>query len=286
KLDKELREAQVKAAYFVAAKVARKLYVLQRDATGEESPQAQNRKTTLAGMLNTTGDYAEAMTLYQELLRTTGKQKGPESRETSYALMAIKGIHWVQGRYDEVEPLQQRILAITKKVEGEQSQAYAQEVMNYGMLLYSHNEYSSAERLLEQSLKIHEAVAAAKNDDGVLLGPLQALAMVYWQANERPKAIVLNDRVLAIPAKGPRVQTRAGMIMAVAGQYSYGGRDDLAAPLVKRAVELYEGEIARLEKTNPDDPMIQSYLSSLGMIYRGTADLANADKVLSRAVEL
>jgi len=284
KLDKELREQQMKAAYFAAAKVARKIYLLQREATGDGSREAETRKQMLAGMLNACGDYAEAMTLYQEMLRTTEKEKGPDARETAYALMPIKGIHWVQGRYDEVEPIQQRIIAITKKAEGEQSQSYAQEVMNYGMLLFMRNEYSSAQRLLEESLKLHEGLAAARKDDQVLLGPLQGLANVYWQSNQRPKAIALNDRLLAIAAKAPMVQTQAGMLLGVSSQYEYGGRSDLAAPLVKRAIALYEAEIARLDNTKPDDTMIPIYLGSLGMIYRQTNDLPNADRVLSRAV--
>src|SRR5262245_49237125 len=286
KLDNELRQYQIKPAYFAAAKVARKLYLLQRDATGEGSPDAERRKTMLATMLNACGDYAEALTLYQELLRTVEKEKGPESRETSYALMPISGIHWVQGRYEEVEPIQQRILAITKKVAGEQSQDYAQQLMSYGMLLYTRNEYSSAQRLYEDSLKIHEAVAAARKDELMLLGPLQALANVCWQTNQRPKAIALYERTVAIAAKSPMVQTQAGTMWGVSTIYQYGGRDDLAAPLVKRVIELYEGEIARLDKTSPSDTMIPIYLGMLGMIHRQANDLAKADKVLSRAVAI
>ncbi len=284
KLDKELREHQIKAAYFAAAKVARKLYLLQREATGDGSADAERRKSLLANMLNAAGDYAEALTLFQELLRTTEKEKGPESRETSYALMAMTGVYWAQSRYEELEPLIKRIVAITRKVDGEQSQSYAQQLMTYAGLLYTRNEYSSAQRLYEESLKIHEALAVTSKDELMLLGPLQVLANVYWQTNQRGKAIALYDRSVAIAAKAPMVQTRAGIAWGVSAVYHAGGRDDLAAPLVKRVIALYEDEIARLEKANPDDTMLPVYLGSLGMIHRQRGDAPAAEQVLARAV--
>jgi CHAT domain-containing protein len=286
RLDKELRDQQMKSAYFAAAKVARKLYALQRDATGDGSREAERRKAVLANLLSAAGDYAEAMTLFQELLRATEKEKGPESRETLFALMTMTGVYWAQGRTDELEPIIQRIVALTKKLNGEQSQEYAHQLATQGALFYTRNEYSSALRLYEQSLRIQEALAAARKDDTVLLSPLQMLAVIYWQTNQQPKAIALNDRSIAIASKSPNVQTQAGIRLGIAGGYQAGGRPDLAAPLVKRAIELYETEIARLETTKPDDPMLPVYLGSLGTIYQQNGDVAAADKVLSRAVAI
>ncbi|HEY7373389.1 MAG TPA: tetratricopeptide repeat protein, partial [Polyangia bacterium] len=284
KLDKELRELQIKAAYFGASKIACKAYRLQRDATGEDSRQAQQRKSVCANLLSGGGEYAEALTLFQELLATTEREKGPESHETAYALMAMTGVYWAQNRYDELEPIVHRIVAITKKVDGEQSQGYAQQLMTEGALYYARNEYSSAQRLYEESLRLHEKLAAASKDDSSLLGPLQMLANVYWQTNQRPKAIALYDRSIAIAEKSKLVQTRAGIMWGVSGVYSYGGREDLAAPLMKRVIEIYEQEISRLEKTKPDDAMLPMYLGSLAMIHRQNGDAAAADKVLTRAV--
>src|SRR5205085_6499764 len=44
KLDKELIDHQTKQAYLAAAKTARKLYELQRKATGDDSIEAERRK--------------------------------------------------------------------------------------------------------------------------------------------------------------------------------------------------------------------------------------------------
>jgi CHAT domain-containing protein len=169
------------------------------------------------------------------------------------------------------------MLAIAKKLDGEQSQSYASQLTMYATVLNTRNEYSSAQRVYEQVLKISEAIAPSKNDIS-LVGPIQGLAALYWQTNQKPKAIALYDRAIAITSNDPKstVLVKASTLWGVASMYHYGGRDDLAAPLTKRVIELYTKEIARLEKDAPDDYQIPSMLGQLG----------NADKALTRAIEI
>jgi len=61
-------------------------------------------------------------------------------------------------------------------------------------LLNTRNEYSSAQRIYEQSLKLQEGLVA-KKDEMQLMGPIQILASVYWQTNQKPKAMAMYDRV-------------------------------------------------------------------------------------------
>jgi hypothetical protein len=96
RLDQELTQHQVKQATFAALKVARQLYELQRKATGEDSPEAQRRKQTLAGLMQQTGDYAGAERLFTELLHTAEKLHGPQSREALYALMPMSGVYSIR----------------------------------------------------------------------------------------------------------------------------------------------------------------------------------------------
>ena len=120
KLDQELTAHQMKQAHFAALKVAKQLYELQRKATGEESPETQRRKQTLAGIMQTTADYSGAEKLYREILKQVEKDKGPDSREVLYALMPVSGSYWAQSRYDDLEPLLKRQIELTKKLDGEQ----------------------------------------------------------------------------------------------------------------------------------------------------------------------
>src|SRR5262245_42012216 len=80
-LEHELIQVQTKGNYMAATKVARKLYALQRKVSGDDALITQRRKEVLAAMVNGVGEYAEALTMYQELLKTAEKESGPDSRE-------------------------------------------------------------------------------------------------------------------------------------------------------------------------------------------------------------
>ncbi|MCW5802235.1 MAG: CHAT domain-containing protein [Deltaproteobacteria bacterium] len=285
-LDKDLLAAQMKQAYLVAAKVAQKLYDLQRKASGDDAPDTQRRKQTLASMLGVAGDYAGALALFKELLKTAEVQKGAESREVAMALLQMSGPYWQQNKLDELEPIYQRMLAISKKLDGDTSLPYAQQLLQYATLLSARNEYSAAQRAYEQCLKLHEA--ALKKDDPQLMGPMQLLAGMYWQTNQTAKAQAMYDRVIALSKTmpGATAATQAATLWGIASMYHYGGRDDLAGPLSKRAAAMLDGEIQRLEKANPDDPMISGLLGQLGFNYRAMNDLANAEKAFERSVAL
>jgi CHAT domain-containing protein/tetratricopeptide (TPR) repeat protein len=286
-IDQQMYALQAKQAYLAAAKLARKTYELEKKASGEDSKETQRRKQTLASMLQLAGDYSESLKLDKEVLATAERLYGPESREVLYAISPIMGPLWQQNRLDELDPLYQRMLALTKKLDGENSQMYALALMQYGTMLNQRNEYSSAQRLYEQSLKVHEAVAKTK-DDISLLSPIQLLANLYWQTNQRQKATAMFDRAIALAQKAPNgnVSSTAATMWSVASVYHYGGRDDLAAPIQKKVIELYTNEIARLEKDKPDDIMIGIFYGQLGYIERMAGHLDAAEKSLTKAIEL
>lgn len=287
KLDKEVQDAQIKSAPFVAVKAAKKLYELTAKGYGDDAPETLRRAQTLAGLMSQTGDYPGALALYRQVLAVTEKQKGPDSREALYALMPLIGPYWAQNRLDELEPIYLRILAMTKKLDGETSMMYASQLTTYGSLLFQRNEYSAALRIYEQAYKIYEALAPNK-DDISLASHLQILASTYWQTNQKDKAIKIYDRVLAMADKAGKdnVQMLAGIYWGVAAQYHYGGRDDLAKPLTQKVIDLYAKEIAKLEKTKPDDPMLPALTGQLGFQYRTQGDLKKAEELLTKSIAL
>ncbi|HEY5924995.1 MAG TPA: CHAT domain-containing tetratricopeptide repeat protein [Kofleriaceae bacterium] len=287
KLDKELSEHQTKQAYFAAVKVARKLFELQKQATGDDSLEAGRRKQTLASLLQQTHDYAGAEKLFIELLRAAEKQHGLESREVLYALMPLTGVYWGQTRYDDLEPYIQRQIALTKKLDGEKSQMYASMLSTYGALLNIKNEYSAAQRVYEQVLAINESIAPSKTDV-TLLGPIQVLASLYFQTGQQAKATALYDRAIAIgQAPGPHntplmtISTMWGVVAA----YYWGGRKDLAMPLIKKTITVAEVAIAKLEKDKPDDYQIPALQGQLGYMYKQSGDLAAAEKTFRKVID-
>jgi CHAT domain-containing protein len=286
-LEKELRDAQVKQAHFTALKVARKLYELQKRVTGDDSPQTRQRKQSLASILQMTGDYAGAEKIYTEIWRAVEKEKGPESREALYALMPVTGVYWAQSRYEDLEPLIKRQVELTKKLDGDKSPMYASQLGTYGALLNIRNEYSAAQRVYEQVLALHESIAPSKNDIS-LLSPIQMLASVYWQTNQQHKAIALYDRAMQIAATAPTTNPmmRISTMWGTASMYFYGGRKDLALPLIKRTVDVAEKEIEKLEKANPDDYQVPALLGQIGYMYRQAGDLANAEKAFKKTIAI
>ncbi|MDX2091970.1 MAG: CHAT domain-containing protein [Kofleriaceae bacterium] len=287
KLEKELTDQQLKQATFAAAKTSRKLYELSRKYYGEAAPQTLARLLSLAGMLQQINDYEGAILAYKAHLAAIEKVKGRDSRDTLYALTYITGPYMAQGRWDELEPYQTRALELTKKLDGEKSVSYAAALQTRGMGMQMRNELSSATRVYEEVLKVHESVAKGPNDLA-LLSPLQVLGTAYWQLGQHQKATAQFDRAIAIVtnSKDTNIHTVAGTLWAVAAQYHYGGRPDLAAPLRKRVMELFSQEIARLEATKPDDPMLSSLVGQLAFQHREEGDLVSAEKMFRKALAL
>lgn len=284
-LQKDLYADQAKQAYYPAIKLAKQLIELETKIYGPDAREVGYRKQHLAGLLMSIGDYAESLAIHKEILASAERENGPDSREVQTALQGVSGALWGQNRLDEAEPYAQRALALAKKNDGESSLMYASQLQMYAALLQMHNEFSASERLYEQALKIHEGLAKSKNDLA-LLGPITQLATIYWQTNQQAKAQAMYDREIAIATSSPdaTVQTRATTMWAIASQYHYGGRDDLAKPLTKQTIDIYTKEIARLEKDKPDDPMLPSYLSMLGYTYRQDNDLPNAIAVFKKLI--
>jgi CHAT domain-containing protein len=286
KLDKELRDLETKQTYVAAIKVAKKLVAVQIKISGADSEPTQRRRERLASLLQRAGDYTEAIALYKEALATTEKLHGADSQQTVTALTMLAGPYWAQNRLDDIDPIYQRILAISERLDGDTSLAFARHLTMYGTLLNSRNEYTAALRATERALQIEEG-KLAKNDLQ-LLGAMQGLAGLYWQMNDKPKAIALYDRVIKLVETAPNsnVMTVGGTIWGVAAMYHWGGRDDLAKPLMKRVVGMYDTEIARIERDKPDDWSLGSMLGMSGYLYQQMGDATGADQRLTRAIAL
>jgi len=287
KLDQEYYAATSKQQHFVAVKVAKKLYDLQVKATGPDSLEAERRLQTLALAYSSASDYVNAEKHFKMFLAATEKRHGVDSQEVLYALMMSYSIYYAQQRYEDVEPIFVRMLAITEKLHGKKSKEYVQQLSQYASLMQMRNIYTAAIRSYEEGLQITESLPTSK-DDGSLASSLQSLGMIYWMSNQQQKAIPLYDRAIKIAesAKDMLFVLRISTIWSIAMQYTMGGRKDLGEPLFKKAIALTQGEIAKAEKANPDDPMLPSYWSQLGFMYRYSDDFANAEVAYTKSAAI
>jgi CHAT domain-containing protein len=85
---------------------------------------------------------------------------------------------------------------------------------------------------------------------------------------------------------GTSIMLRGSTLWMIVSLYHYGGRDDLAEPLVKKAIDLYESEIARLERDKPDDYQLPMLIGQLGFTYRQRGDLAHAEQEFEKVIAL
>jgi CHAT domain-containing protein/Tfp pilus assembly protein PilF len=288
-LDRDITALQIKQANFAAVKLVRRALALQVRLTGASSIEAQRRKQMLATLLGVIGDYRGELVLLHELLAQAEKQYGPESREALMQLGLLAGPYWATSRYDDLEPVVQRLLALTKQLDGETSMAYASQLNHYGALLTAKNQFASAQQVYEQSLHIQEGLSQNQGPGPnlPLLSAIETLASAYWQANQRARAVALFDRALAMTDKpDASVALRGATLWMVVSLYHYGGRDDLAKPLFQRAIDLYAGEVARLERDKPDDPQLPGLIGQLGYSYRQAGDLARAEQAFAKVLAM
>jgi CHAT domain-containing protein len=286
KLEKELADLEHKQAILPAVKVAKKLLEAQIQVTGKDSPEADKRRELLARAYCGAGDYNECRKVDAERLAYAEKTYGPESKEVYAALQELTRPDLAQFKLIELEPTQQRMLAITKKLHGADSVEYAVDLLAYGGLLSFRNEYTAAIAKYEEAVKIYEA-KLPKGDPR--LGPaLQTLASFYWTHGEKSKAVPLFDKViqLAEVTQNHTVASVGGTIWSVAATYHWGGREDLAKPLMKRALDMFDKETARLEKDKPDDWSLSMLYGMAGNMERSLNDFPAAEQRFHKAIAI
>jgi CHAT domain-containing protein len=283
KLQTELTQAQVKQRYGEAAKIARKLYARTLELYGADAWQTRNHKQALASALTSSADYGEARKVYLELIADAEQQNGPESKEVLMLLTQLAANYTLQKRLDDAEPVYQRKLDIAKKLYGENSREYANELGYYGGYLISRNEYASSLRAYEAQHQILASILPP--NDMQLMGTCLAIAGMYWIDHDQ-RAIQYFDRAIQIAETAPNTSPRivGSIINSAAMQYHYAGRDDLAAPLVKRVLAVYEPEIQRLEATHSDLSTLGSLLMQDASVHEQMHDVAAAEELYQRAV--
>ena len=263
---------------FATAKTRKQEYEAEKKQRGDDAPETWSKKVALADALERIGEFSESARLGKEVLAWAEKHKGPDSAEAKQALEALRVIASVRRDFAESERLYQRILAISKKRNGEKSSDYADDLGRYANHLADHAEYAAAQRAYEQAMKIDEA--AGKDPSGWLA----VLGLLYLQTNQQTKAVAAFDRHVALNDTEP-VDVRIDIYKWVAARYRQGGRPDLADKLDKRALEMCEQEVARLDKAGGAMTFKhQNLIDSLGQMYDARGDLDRAERQFQRLI--
>jgi CHAT domain-containing protein len=286
KLQRELSALTSKQAYLAAVKVARKAYELQKKISGEDSIFTWQKKQMLASMLSSAGDAAAADRLFREMLKATEAEYGVDSKEALNALSPLLGPLWQTQNYDELAKLYLRQLDLHKKLEGEQSAGYISTLGAYASMLFNRNEYTAAVRMYEEQLRLQEAMLKGAPPDWGIAAVLQIMGSAQWTLGQHAKALQTWDRAVkvSLAAPGANVIQRTSTLYGIAMQLQFGGRADLAKPLLAQAKAIYEQEIQRLERDAPDDYMLDSMYGMLGYLYRQDEDYATAEAMFEKGI--
>jgi CHAT domain-containing protein len=284
----QLRKAEARNDYPAAVELATKRVELATKLKGPDSREQIDAREDLARDLDRAGEFTRSLKEYEALAALAEKQHGSDSHQLLYALSAETIPLGDMQRNEEVIAIEQRMVEISKKVNGEDSVDHTTQLRRLaGTLFYQRNEYASAMQVYDQVLRILDKLGPDKAGDMLYAMNLE-IGMLYWQLNQRPKAIAMFDRALQLKDQDRRAtpMSVADSRWMIAQLYHRGGRDDLAKPLVAKALEVFDREIARLEKDKPDDWQLPVMLSNSATVLRVTGDLAGAEQRLRRAIAI
>lgn len=286
-LEAELRQLQTRQAYFPAVKVARKLYEAQKKVDPADSVWVTRRLDTLAQMLHAAGNTAEAEQVELQLLALAEKQKGPVSDEVHMRLTILHGEYMTGQRWDEDEATVKRMLDITKQLHGVDGTEYSTDLTYLSTMYLQRAQFQQAIQIQHEVLALVEKKAAAP-DDMTVVSALMNLSSWEWSGGMRDAAIKDDERMIKLLSSGKQqVSTVAAILGGLASRYhfSYPARDDLAKPLRKQVIDLYKGEVARLEKDKPDDFQLGAAYGQIGWQYYQEEDWPNTQLWMQKSVD-
>lgn len=172
----------------------------------------------------------------QEAERTFG-----ESHPNVAVCLNALGLYYVQKeQYAEAQPLLERALAIRNEVLGPRHVDTGESLNSLAGLMFRQHAYVEAEPLYQKCLAIWNAQLPA--DDFRLVLPLTALGYIATTKSEYAKAQSLYGKALDIMDHNAGVDPLivASCASNLANVHAHRGRYDLAAPLLERAVTLYD----------------------------------------------
>jgi CHAT domain-containing protein len=289
RLEKALLDSQMRGAMYPSLRIARRLHQLVQAKLGPDHPDTIRALEQVASFTSGTGNYAGALDIHRQLLARAEKRHGVDHPDTLGALEGVAGQLWLAQRFDEADRMYQRVLALRRARSGADSLMYATALQTYAALLTSRHAYSAAE---DRYLEAKAILDRDGKQDGAQTGVLMGLGMLYWTQGQQQKAslkfdqaIAALERVYAGANQDPSLP--APMMLAIASIYSYGGRDDLAAPLEERGERLYRQAVADIEKQHgPRDMRLMAPLSSLAQLHQRRKQWDQAEKLYRRVMAI
>ena len=162
----------------------------------QEPADLAKLESSLAAILTTRGEYAEAEERYRRILETRLHAYGPDDPDVATSLRKLGNLFYLRGDFDAAEPVLRQALDLRLETHGRQHTATATAWSSLGRLLYAQSRLEEADEALSVALAIRRALLG----DGHLHVALsyKDLASVYFDLGEVATAEVMWSQALAV----------------------------------------------------------------------------------------
>ncbi len=277
RLDQQVGQSLRAGKYDAARPLAERALALREKLPLDRLSLAQSLHN-LAEICRATGEYAQAVPLYQRALTLEEAARGADHPLVATILNNLAGLYQRQGQYAQAEPLYRRALTLREKLFGAEHPQIAASLNNLANLYLAQGLFEQAETVFKRALAMAEKTRGPQHPD--VASTLNGLGILYRQTGEYGKAELLYQRALAIveKARGPHHHEVALSLNNLAGVYLSQGETRKAAPLLLRALAIDE------QALGPQHLQFPATLNNLMVLYKDLGDYAQAADYARRAL--
>jgi tetratricopeptide (TPR) repeat protein len=234
----------------------------------------------IALFLNSQGDYARSLLLWQSALAVYEAALGPDHPHTATALANMAATYCELGRPADAVPLEERALAVTEAALGPDHPDTAIALANMAATYCDLGRPADALPLYERALAISETAQGPDHPSTAIR--LNNLALTYVDLGRPAEALPLQERALAIieAVRGPDHPQTATALANLALTYVDLGRPAEALPIAQRALAISEATLG------PNHPDTAVRLNNLAAAYRELGRHADALPLGERTVAI
>jgi tetratricopeptide (TPR) repeat protein len=272
KLQAEVEELHQQGRYSEAIPLATRVLETEEKTLGPEHPDVARSLDNLASLHQATGDYAQAVLLYERSLAIQENALAPEEGIAT-ALSNLAAVYQDAGQYRRAQPLYERSLAIREAVLGPEHPEVATTLDHLAGVYESQGDYQRALRLTERSLAIREKALDREH---------RAAALDEQAAALRARKRLLLERSLTIQeeALGREHRDLAAPLSNLAELYLYEGDHARAAALYERSLAIWQRALG------PEHRAVTTTLSNLAVVAWAEGDLDGALRFFERAARI
>jgi len=224
--------------------------------------------------------YAEAETFYQQCLRTSEQELGPQHLELAYSLNDLGALYAQRGKYVEAETLYQRALRIREQTLGPEHLLVTSPLTGLANIYDTLGRDVEAESLYLRVLGISKQKLSPENPD--MAYPFHNLGNHYVRQGKYEEAEPLYQQALRIweQALGPEHPNLARSFNGLANAYLKQGKYEEAEPLYRQSLSIQE------QLLEPENPHLAFPLNNLAELYRIQDRFEEAEPLYQRALKI